>query len=135
MQAQEDVADDSRRDGDGDELLPSRRNGQEPRQRCASDVVHHQEKLARGRDHVDDRGDVRMTDAACHPRLVCEHGQHLAVRGTVRAHPLDGDRPREPRRSHEASQIDCRHPPARKRVEEGVTVDHLGCLLSHPGFR
>ena len=102
---------------------------QQLRQRHARDVVHHQQQLPVGLDHVADRDDVWVAHARRQPGLVEEHGDELALLGQVGVQLLDGDRPPEPRRPHQPPQVHAGHAARGQPRGQKVTTHALGSLL------
>ena len=111
----------------GNRLLA--REAQQRVQRLAVDVVHDEEQLALGGDHVEHRHDVRVLDARREASLVEEHRDELRVARELRVEALDRHRPREPGRASEPAQMDGRHPAMRDLLEENITPDRSGLML------
>jgi hypothetical protein len=98
---------------------------EEPGQRVALDVLHHQVHRAAVLSDVEDRHDVRVSDPHREPRLFDEVALELDA-PHVRVHELDRDLALELERVVHARQVHGAHAAAGDRHEQLVTPDTFG---------
>ncbi len=125
VEPREDVRHDRRHDLERDALDVAGDETHEARERLAVDVVHDDEDLARVRDDVEGRDDVRMADARSEARLVEEHRGELRVHREVLVESLHRDRAREADLARQSSEVHRRHSSGGDLCIERVTPEFL----------
>ena len=97
------------------------------------DVLHDDEEVGAGGDHVEGGDDVQVVDAGREPPLVEEHPPHLRVPRVLGVDALDGHGPGEAGVPQHPAEVDGGHPPGRDLVADHVATRALAFEGGHPG--
>ena len=85
-------------------------------------VLHDEEELAVGRDHIERRRDVGVANARRDARFVQEHRDELVLAREVRVEALDRHEAREAPGAERAPEVHRRHATRRDLVVDRVAA-------------